>query len=75
MSASAEEVEVLPLREPPAILDHEKRVLCPLAVEDVVVAGLVTRRVDAPEVAERHPNHPEQEQVEHGEEAELERYR
>src|SRR5262249_7971479 len=64
------------LVEPPALLDDQERVGgLPLTTEDVVVARLVTRRGGAAQVTQRASRHPDQEEEEHGEKAELERYR
>src|SRR5262249_14911284 len=72
----AEEIEVIALVEPPALLDDQERVGgLPLTTEDVVVARLVTRRGGAAQVTQRASRHPDQEEEEHGEKAELERYR
>jgi hypothetical protein len=73
---TAEEVEVLALRQAAAPLDDQEGVgRRAVAVADVVVAGLIAGRGGAPKIAEGHPGDPEQEEVEHGEETELERYR
>ena len=73
---AAEEVEVLPLVEAAALLHDQERVgpgrLHPL---DLVVARLEAGRGRASQVLQRAPRHPEQEEEQNGEEAELERYR
>src|SRR3954447_21759104 len=72
---AAEEVEVVSLVEAPALLDDEERVGgIRLASEDLVVTRLETGRGGAAQIPQGHPSDPEQEQIEDGEEAELERY-
>src|SRR4029077_10219652 len=72
---AAEEVEVVALVESAALLDHEKGIGgLGLSPEYVVVARLEAGRGGAAQVTQRHPGDPEQEEIEDGQEAELERH-